>query len=138
MAKKTKSPAEMTLPEIDSRLAELGQEQSELMQARHQILIANRKDVAAQARELIAAAGYDPEEIVPLINRGRRARRAPAAAPKGAGYPRFIDPDNPDNVYTRGVLPGWMKQKMLALGLDPKARADRDSFKESHLRLEAA
>ena len=37
MAKKIKSPAEMTLTEIDARLAELDQEHSELMQARHQI-----------------------------------------------------------------------------------------------------
>ena len=137
MPKKTKSPSEMTLPEIDARLAELDQEHGELMQTRAQILIANRKGVAAQARELIAAAGYDLEEIVPLISRGRRRRGSPAAL-KSNGYPRFVDPDNPDNVYTRGVLPGWMKEKMLALGLDPKTRTDRDSFKANHLREEAA
>jgi DNA-binding protein H-NS len=102
-------------------------------------MITGRKDIAAQVRELIQSTGYSVYEIVALIPRtGRRGRRSRAVTPGQGVYPRFVDPDNPNNVYRRGVLPGWMKERMLAHGLDPSRKADRETFKTTHLRKEMA
>lgn len=137
MAKKTKSPSEMSIAEIDVRLAELAQETAELSETRAQLMITGRKDVAAQVKEMIQSAGYSIDEIVPLVQRtGRRGRRSQAVTPGQVVYPRFVDPDNPNNAYSRGVLPGWMKERMLAHGLDPSSKADRETFKTTHLRKE--
>jgi len=34
----------------------------------------------------------------------------------------------------RGVLPGWMKEQMVARGLDPKEKTDREAFKKQYLQ----
>ena len=81
--------------------------------------------------------GHDLEEITgQLLPRRRRAAGINKTRKSGSGdYIRYIDPDNPNNVYVRGVLPGWMKEKMTALGLDPSNREDREFFKANHLRV---
>jgi DNA-binding protein H-NS len=46
-----------------------------------------------------------------------------------------VDPENAENVYSRGAIPGWMKQKMQDQGYDPSKKADRDAFKANYLRV---
>jgi DNA-binding protein H-NS len=74
-------------------------------------------------------------EIVGLIQakKGRAKRKN-----TNGGYARYVDPDNSDHVYVRGVLPNWLKEKMEAKGFNPAAKADRDQFREKYLKREAA
>ena len=87
---------------------------------------AHKGNIAQQARDLVLAAGYGIEEILPLLtSKGRR--RAPSDSARS--YPTYVDPENVAHVYARGVLPGWMKALMIEKGYDPSDKSSRESFK---------
>lgn len=117
------------LEEAESRKAELRR----LLDVRRE----ERKDeVVQQVKDLIINNGYDLDEILSMI--APRRRRGSAGSRKLVSirqYKRYVDPDNSDNVYVRGVLPGWMKQKMRDQGYDPSSKDDREAFKANSLRL---
>ena len=133
----------MSLEELLQHLADLEQQRTiafhELEQRKQQ----GKYDVAQQVRDLIIGQGYTLEDILPLVTAKRRrsyTRRqqvsvpdpmpeAPAA-PQGAYY---VDPDNPANTYVKGALPAWLKEKIIAQGLDPKSKEDRVRFKAEYL-----
>lgn len=102
-----------------------------------------KDDVIKQLRDIIVSNGYQYDEIVPFIKpkRGRGRARGFVVTPKKytllkpREYNRYVDPDNPDHVYVRGVLPGWMKQKMQEQGYDFTSKDDREAFKKNSLRL---
>jgi DNA-binding protein H-NS len=126
----------LTVEEIQQQLEDIEQNKAELQRA----LVTRRQEarhgVAQQVKDLIFSNGYELDEIVPLLTT-RRRRAAKAAAPvssTGRAYTRYVDPENADNVYVRGVLPGWMKQKMQEQGYDPSNRADREAFKANYLQ----
>lgn len=129
----------MSVEEIQQHLDDIEQSKAELQRA----LVARRQEarhgVAQQVRDLILENGYDLEEILPLISARRRrgsvAKAAKPAPTSGREYTRYVDPENPDNVYVRGVLPAWMKQKMQEQGYDPSVKADREAFKANYLRV---
>jgi DNA-binding protein H-NS len=129
----------LSVEEIQQHLDEIEQSKSELQRA----LVARRQEarhgVAQQVRELILEHGYDLDEIIPLIvprrRRGAVAKVAKVAATSGREYTRYVDPEDPGNVYVRGVLPAWMKQKMQEQGYDPSVKADREAFKANYLRV---
>jgi DNA-binding protein H-NS len=131
----------LTVDQIRQQLAEIEQSKTELERVldtrRHEA----RQDVVQQIRELIISNGYDMEEILPMVPPKRR-RGAPAGSratpPAGRDYTRYVDPENPENVYVRGVLPGWMKQKMHEQGYDPGVKADREAFKANYLQVKTA
>jgi DNA-binding protein H-NS len=125
----------LTVDEIQQQLEDIEQSKAELQRA----LVARRQEarhgVAQQVKDLIFSNGYELDEIVPLLSaRRRRSTKAAAPAATGRAYTRYVDPENPDNVYVRGVLPGWMKQKMQEQGYDPSNRADREAFKANYLQ----
>jgi DNA-binding protein H-NS len=129
--------ATLSVDQIQQQLEEIEQSKAELQRA----LVARRQEakhgVAQQVRDLIIQGGYDLDEIVPLID--PRRRRGTAATPRpaasGREYTRYVDPENPANVYVRGVLPGWMKQKMQEQGYDASVKADREAFKANYLKV---
>ena len=108
------------------------------LEARHE---AQKGEIASQVRTLITDAGYDLDEILPLVpqKKARRPRRrlepAPTPAPEAVApsFPTYVDPENPANAYVRGVLPGWMKALMTEKGYDPKDKASREAFKANVL-----
>ena len=127
--------ANLSVEQIQQQLDEIEHSKAELQRA----LVVRRQEakheVAQQVRDLILNNGYDLEEIVPLIqSRRRRTAAAKAPASSGRDYTRYVDPENSDNVYVRGVLPGWMKQKMQEQGYDPSVKADREAFKANYLQ----
>ena len=126
----------MSVEEIQQHLDEIEQNKAELQRA----LVSRRQEakhgVAQQVRDLILENGYDLDEIIPLIvPRRRRGVAAKVPAASGREYTRYVDPENSDNVYVRGVLPAWMKQKMHEQGYDPSVKADREAFKANYLRV---
>lgn len=123
----------LSVEEIQQQLDDIEQNKVELQRALVMRRQEARHGVAQQVRDLILSNGYDLDEILPLIT-PRRRRAAAAASGGGREYTRYVDPENPENVYVRGVLPGWMKQKMQEQGYDPGARADREAFKANYLQ----
>lgn len=132
--------ANLSVEEIQQQLDAIEQSKTELERALAVRRQEAKHDVVQQVRDLILSNGYELDEIIPLVQ-ARRRRGAPAAkAPVSGGreYTRYVDPENPDNVYVRGVLPGWMKQKMQEQGYDPTVKADREAFKANYLQAVAA
>ncbi len=130
----------MSPAEIQQHLAAIEQQRVNALQALNQAKEQARQDLAEVIKDMIAERGYTLDDIVPLLTAKRRrssTRRhkaqepAVAAAPQGAYY---VDPENTANVYVKGAIPGWMKQKMLSQGLDPKDKTDRNSFKANYLQ----
>lgn len=133
----------LSVDEIRRQLEEAESKQAELNRLlavrRHE----GRDEVIRQIREIIENHGYEYDEIVPLLTpkRGRgRARGFVVASQKSGAssarqYTRYVDPDNASNIYVRGVLPGWMKQKMQEQGYDPTSKDDRETFKSNSLRV---
>ncbi|WP_295451158.1 H-NS histone family protein [uncultured Thiodictyon sp.] len=129
--------ANLSLDEIRQHLETIEQNKSELQRA----LVTRRQEakqgVVQQIRDLISHNGYELDEIVPLIQTRRRrgAAATPRATPSGRDYTRYVDPENAQNIYVRGVLPGWMKQKMQEQGYDASKKADREAFKANYLQV---
>ncbi|AFL72734.1 H-NS histone family protein [Thiocystis violascens] len=127
--------ADLSVEEIKRQLDEAETKQAELnriLKVRRQ---EGREEVVLQIRSLIEDNGYQFDEILPLVapkrRRGAGAQRKPVSDRQ---YTRYVDPDNAENIYVRGVLPGWMKQKMQEQGYDPKSKSDREAFKENSLQ----
>ncbi len=123
----------LSVDELQAQLEQVEQNKAELEKAIGRRWQEAKSELAQQIREMIDERGYDLDEILSLVA-GRR-RRATAAGKKGGRtYVKYVDPENSGNVYVRGVLPGWMKEKMVAQGYDPSIRADREAFKSNYLR----
>lgn len=127
--------ANLSVDEIQQQLQEIEQSRAELERALSARRQEARHGVVQQIRDLIAQNGYELDEILPLLAPRRRRGAAQARpTPSGREYTRYVDPENPENVYVRGVLPGWMKQKMQEQGYDSSSKTDRESFKANYLR----
>jgi DNA-binding protein H-NS len=66
-----------------------------------------------------------------------KGRRKAAGQRRSGNYPQYVDPENPANTYSRGPVPTWLKEKMIASGYDPANKDQREEFKTSHLQLAA-
>jgi DNA-binding protein H-NS len=128
--------ASLSVDEIKQQLDEIEQSKAELQRALFSRRQEARAGVVSQIREIIAKNGYEIDEVVQLLQQRRGRRGAVAASPVTGSrdYTRYVDPENPANVYVRGVLPGWMKQKMQEQGYDPSVKADREAFKKNYLQ----
>ena len=114
------------LAQAEHELVALGR----ALEERHQ---AHKGDIAQEVRNLILAAGYDLDEILPLVAVKARRRARGTAIASNPGFPTYADPENPERAYVRGVLPGWMKALMVEKGYDPKDKASREAFKANVL-----
>lgn len=124
----------LSVDEIQQQLDELAESQANLEQALEDRQQQAKYDLVQQIKELIQEHGYDLSDIVNLL--GARRRRAASVKKGGARqYTKYVDPDNPKNVYVRGVIPGWMKQKMQDEGYDPGSKSDREVFKSNSLNV---
>jgi DNA-binding protein H-NS len=128
----------LSLEEIQQQLDDIEQSKVELQRALTARRDEERHSVVQEVKDLIVSRGYDLDEIIPLLApRRRRGRAASGRTVSGSrAYKRYVDPENSDNVYVRGVLPGWMKQKMQEQGYDPSVKADREAFKANYLQLQ--
>lgn len=114
------------LDEAENRQAEL----SRILEVRRQ---EGREGVIEQIRDIIENNGYQYDEILPFVAR-KRGRGAARKLVSDRQYTRYVDPDNAEHIYVRGVLPGWMKQKMQEHGYDPASKDDRLAFKANSLQ----
>ena len=127
---------QLSVDDIQQQIREMDESRASLERALEQRVQQAKYDLAQQIKDMIADHGYEVSEIVPLLE-GRRRRASSGDSGKGSRqYTRYVDPDDPSNVYSRGVLPGWMKQKMQDQGYDPSSKTDRDAFKANYLRAQ--
>jgi len=124
----------LSVDELQQQLEELAQSQADLEHALAQRKQQAKYDLAQEIKGLIQEKGYDVGEIVSLI--GARKKRSIGAKKSGSRqYTKYVDPENPGNVYVRGVIPGWMKQRMQDQGYDSSSKEDRESFKANFLQV---
>ena len=119
---------DLPLEEIQEQLRHVDRDRAVLQRALQHRRQQTRKNVAQEVRDLIISRGHDVPDILSLIANKKWANG------QGRSYVRYVDPANPQNEYIRGVLPRWMKEQMIAQGLNPKNKADRKIFKEQRLQ----
>ncbi len=126
--------SELSVDEIQQRLTNIDTDRAalerELDRKRQQV----KKDLAQEIKAMIEERGYDVGDIVELISARKRSGTGTGRGRGNRSYVSYVDPNNENNVYTRGVLPRWMKDQMAEKGLDSSNKEDRDTFKEQHLR----
>lgn len=122
----------LSVEQLQDELSKIEQSKVDLEKAIYQRWHEAKSELANEIRELIEGKGYEVEEIAALIL--PRRRRGVATRNSNRSYVKYVDPENPKNVYVRGVLPRWMKEKMAAQGYDPTVKEDRESFKANYLQ----
>jgi len=121
--------AQLSLEELQQQALEIDQQQADLERLLRQRLKEERGDFVRELRERIEGKGYEVNEIAALLmSRSGTARSR-------FSVKRYVDPENSAHVYTRGPLPQWMKETMLAKGYEPNTKEGRDSFKAECLTL---
>jgi len=123
----------LSVDEIRQKLAQIEQSKADLEVALERRRQEAKAEVAQQVRELILSHEYEVDEILPLITARKRRGQGAKKAAASHRYPRYADPQNPAHVYVRGVIPGWMKQRMQEQGYDPSSKQDREAFKANYL-----
>ena len=114
------------MKEIIERLEKIKAEEAELEAALAQAKIEMKAGVIEQIRDLLADNGFTADEILPLV-------APPEPAKPDRVFSTWAMKDDPTKTYTRGVLPGWMKDAMAAVGLDPRMGEDRTKFKSEYM-----
>ena len=133
MARKKKDSAELSSQQLQQQLAQLEADRKALEAALRKRRAAELNDFANEIKEQITQRGYSVDEVFSVLTKGRRKSTGTS---RSQGR-RYVDPDNPDNSYSRGPLPAWMKERMLAAGYDPADKGQREEFKTSQLELVA-
>jgi len=124
----------LSVEQLQDQLNKIEQSKVDLEKVLYQRWLEAKTELVQEIRDMIESRGYDLDEIAAMIP-PRRRRGAGSAGKKGnRSYVRYVDPENADNVYIRGVLPRWMKEKMVAQGYDPTAKEDREAFKTNYLQ----
>jgi len=132
MARKKKEPSELSANAIKEQLARIEADKKALEAALRKQRAAELSGFAREIREQITERGYTVDEVFSVLSKGRKKA---AGGLHRANYPRYVDPDNPDNTYSRGPVPVWLKERMVAAGYDPADKGQREEFKAAHLKL---
>lgn len=85
------------------------------------------KDLSTQ----ILASGFEVAEIAAMLTRGT-AKRAAKEKPAKAAAAAWALKSDPTKIYTRGPLPGWMKDAMGSDGF-ASTKEGRQAFKDAHM-----
>ena len=134
MARKKKESSDLSAQEIQEQLARIEADKKALEAALKQQHAAELTGFAKEIRDQITGRGYTVDEVFSALTKGRRKA---AGKRRSGNYPQYVDPENPANTYSRGPVPTWMKERMLAAGYDPANKDQREEFKTSHLQSAA-
>ena len=130
----------LSYEEIQRLVADLEQNRLNALMALEQRKEQAKYELAQTIKDMIAERGYVLADIVPLLGvRKRRSSSRSAVAPRRVTADNrqrilYVDPENSNNIYSRGATPGWMKQMMQDQGYDPTSRGDRNAFKANYLK----
>ena len=131
MARKKQESEELTSEQIKSQLEQIEADRKKLETALKQRRTLELSDFAKEIGERITERGFHVDEVVSLL---AKRKKTASKRTRSAEYVRYVDPENPGHSYSRGPLPGWLREKMEAAGYDPADKAQREEFKSSHLQ----
>jgi DNA-binding protein H-NS len=134
MARKKKESTELSAKEIQDQLAKVEADKKALEAALKKQRAAELSGFANEIKEQITERGYTVDEVFSALS---KRRRKPGGGRRSGSYPQYVDPEDPTNTYSRGPVPVWMKEKMIAAGYDPQDKEQREKFKTSHLQMAA-
>ncbi len=117
----------MDYQELHLQLKSLQAQKAAVEKALHAKRADRKKQLIAEFKARLAEEGFDFEALC-----GADAKKRSKGSTDRT-YPSFVAKDDAECVYTRGPIPGWMKEKMSALGLNPKAKEDRERFKSDYM-----
>ena len=94
-------------------------------------------------KDQIAACGFDAEEIAlaiaPKLSKPVKKAKAKTTGTRKQGVVKtYYNPANPDETYSKGPAPAWLKQMMTEAGIDITDKAAVKAFKETHLAVQGA
>jgi DNA-binding protein H-NS len=118
---------------LQAQLQQIKEDQATLERALQERRKEEEKAFASEIIGLITARGHEVSVIVDLISSSLKKGRRKSRKQRNSNYVRYVDPDNPENVYIRGRMPGWMTDKMRANGYDPDDKEQRQQFKDTCL-----
>lgn len=81
-----------------------------------------KRALADDLRQQIDDAGFALVEILSLMQPAK-AKKTKRDGKLAAVY---VNPDNPQQTYTKGPKPGWLKERLASFGIDP---ADKQAMK---------
>ncbi|MBK5967600.1 MULTISPECIES: H-NS histone family protein [Thiorhodovibrio] len=125
---------EMEYTELKAKLESLEAQQKEVERALASKRDKRKAELVAEFKERITGEGFAIAEFADIFG-GRRGARRSAGAQRS--YPRYVDNADPDCIYVRGPLPGWMKERMSAVGLNPGNKEDRERYKQEYMHAQA-
>jgi DNA-binding protein H-NS len=98
-----------------------------------------RVNLAESIKQQIAEHGFTLESIMSLLQPVKAKRAKPSENPQRLSVVKNVitDPET-GKVYTKGPLPGWLKDRMVNAGLDPDNKADRVKYRESLMPMDQA
>ena len=134
MARKTKETSDLTVEELQEQLALVAADKMALEAALKRQRAAELTGFAREIQDQILSRGYTVDEVFGVLSKGRRKT---GGSRRSGSYAQYVDPDNPNNTYSRGPMPVWLKEKMTEAGYDPADKEQRDEFKASYLKLVA-
>lgn len=109
------------LKDIEARKAEI----ERVLQSKR---TERKKELIAEFKTRLREEGFEYADICGHED-GRRTRRQGGVT----RYPLFAVKSDPNLTYIRGPVPGWMKEKMAAIGLDPADKGDRERYKSEYM-----
>ena len=123
---------------IKARLTDLEAERAKLEADLAAAKLANREVLLVNIRNVIEDSGYTPDEILPLLappdpKAKGKAKRSRASGSDPRQFPTYALADDPSRTYSRGKTPLWLREAMMAAGLDPDDRASRELFREQRM-----
>jgi DNA-binding protein H-NS len=123
---------EMEYTELRARLESLEAEQKEVERVLASKRDQRKAEFVNEIKEKCINEGFSNEEIADALAGGRRGSRRSSG---NRSYPRYVDNADPKNVYVRGPLPNWMKERMASVGLDSSNKADRERYKQEYMHM---
>jgi hypothetical protein len=126
----TTVPLEEDYVTIRDRLLAAQQEAEECQRRLDGMKAGAKQGLVADLLEEIDAHGFDRQEILSMC-----LRKAKVKAPKKPqARAEWTDKAVPGSVYIMGAFPGWMKERMGVLGLDPARAEDRKVYRDTYLQ----
>jgi hypothetical protein len=123
-------PVEEDYVAIRDRLLAAQQEAEECQRCLDGMKAGAKQGLVADLLEEIDAHGFDRQEILSMC-----LRKAKVKAPKKPqARVEWTDKAVPGSVYVMGAFPGWMKERMGVLGLDPARAEDRKVYRDTYLQ----
>lgn len=116
--------------ELRAKLEQLEADRAALEAALEAGIAADLASTRQAVDDLIKESGFSRKEVLGQVSA--------EVASDGRAFPRFALRSDSSKTYSRGRLPGWLKDAMIQAGADPDLAADRKAFRAEHMVEQAS